>query len=595
MKKILTMLVVLVMSLSSVSLFAEDAPQTPQTPQPPVEEPAGFSEFYIEKMHSTLLTSGIDEPLIFDLANRNYETAYKVMVSVSGEGDAAKFFSISDNDRDYYYIDTFYTKHRVSTTLRIAPNTPDGQYKLNIKVSFLNKDNVAKETTLTQTVYVKSQIFSLPYVKNVTFDKDAIGKDNKAKMIVTIVNPTDKPIENISVGLNSDAKTSFSLYENFKPATILEIPAKDEAKVEFSVYLASGMSTGNYPVSFDMSFRENNDIVKAYTEAVFVQVNRTADADGDKALASTPRIIVENYSTDIEQIKAGQPFTLKFTLKNTSTSTAVKNMKITVSSSISSSTGTTQGTGGEVFFAAEGSNSFFVNSLGSNATVENEIKLMTKQDVEPGVYQVELSLDYEDQNQKQYQTKETIAFPVVQEQRLDVLGLNIPTDAMAGEIIPVNFQYINKGKSTIYNFSIALEGNFTLDGGDFYVGNLQAGYNDYFDNSIIPTGEGEQKGAIVLKYEDSQGNAQEKREEFTINISAMPDMGGDMMFDENGNPITPDGNIDAMKPIDTNKKGMGVLGWIIVVAVVGGGTVVTIVIIKKKRKAKLVGADNEEN
>ncbi|MEG0895419.1 MAG: hypothetical protein RSE93_06855, partial [Oscillospiraceae bacterium] len=441
MKKILTMLVVLVMSLSSVSLFAED----PIIPPPQEEKPAGFSEFYIEKMHSTLLTSGIDEPLIFDLANRNYEMAKKVMISVSGEGDAANFFSISDNDKDYYYIDTFYSKHRVSTNLRIAPNTPDGQYKLNIKISFLNKDDVAKDVTITQTVYVKGQIFSLPYVKNVSFDKDAIGKDNKAKMIVTIVNPTDKAIENISVGLNSDAKTSFSLYENFKPSTILEIPAKDEAKVEFSVYLASGMATGNYPVSFDLSFRENNDIVKAYTEAVFVQVNRTADADGDKAAASTPRIIVGNYSTDVEQIKAGQPFTLKFTLKNTSTATAVKNMKITVSSSMSSGTGATQGTGGEVFFAAEGSNSFYVSALGAGATTEHEIKLMTKQDVEPGVYQVELGLDYEDNNQKQFQTKETIAFPVVQEQRLDVIGLNVPTDAMLGDFIPVNFQYINKG------------------------------------------------------------------------------------------------------------------------------------------------------
>ncbi|MEG0895166.1 MAG: hypothetical protein RSE93_05580, partial [Oscillospiraceae bacterium] len=131
-----------------------------------------------------------------------------------------------------------------------------------------------------------------------------------------------------------------------------------------------------------------------------------------------------------------------------------------------------------------------------------------------------------------------------------------------------------------------LEGDFTLDGGDFYVGNLQAGYNDYFENSIIPTGEGEQKGAIVLKYEDSQGNLQEKRQEFTINVMPMPEVNPDDMMG---------GDIGAMGPDMQVKKGMPIWAWIVISGVGIAVIIVAIVIIKKKRKAKLVGADNEED
>lgn len=294
---------------------------------------------------------------------------------------------------------------------------------------------------------------------------------------------------------------------------------------------------------------------------------------------SVPRIIVSKYEIDVEEIKAGKSFTLDFTLQNTSSSASVSNIKVVVDSAESSSPNG-GGSSGAIFFPAQGSNSFFIDSIGPKKTASNKIKLMTKQDIEPGVYPVKIRIEYDSNGVAQTPTEENISFPVSQEQRLDITGFTPPMDGMVGMPIPISFQYINKGKAIIYNFSIDIEGAFSLDGGDVYIGNLSAGYNDYFETSIIPNMEGEQKGALVFKYEDSQGNPKEQRTEFMVNV-----MGGEM-----GIPGTDVGiGIDPIEgiSIDPVKKGSAIFFVIVVIVVVlAGAGVGAFFIIRKKCKAK---------
>ena len=222
---------------------------------------------------------------------------------------------------------------------------------------------------------------------------------------------------------------------------------------------------------------------------------------------------------------------------------------------------------------------------------------MASQDVEPGVYAVSLTIDYEGGTGGPWNAKEEISFPVSQQQRLDIQGFIPPTDGALGSPIPIQFQYINKGKATIYNFSVSVEGNFTMDGGDTYIGNLTAGFNDYFDSSLIATAEGTQKGAIVLKYEDSQGNEKTEKKEFTVNVMPMDQMtgmigGADGMIDpETGLPLDP----ATGKPM---KQGGGILPIILWsaggVIVIGGG-LAGFFIIRKKRKAKKELVEDEED
>lgn len=575
-------------TMMGVSVFADNNSSVPQNPPTtPEPEAAGHASLFVKNIDLPFFTQGVNNIFTFEVGNNNRHTAKNVKITAEGTGDYVDKFTIVQGSNAYYARDYMYSTQRVETFLKIDASVPDGVYKINIKFNYKTMDDVdSPAVTESCIVYVSGSSNSKPYVKSVSFDKTEIGKDNKAKMIVELVNPTLDRFDGAKLALRNGESKDFTLYENFLPQYIPALEPKSTTKVEFSTYVAPAVVTGNYPVSFDLSFTDKDLIVHSYACPVFVQVKRTADADGGKD-GSIPRIIIKSYTTDTKDIKAGKSFVLDFTLENTS-NVAVGNMKVTVGSeNVAGSDGKNTSA---IFFPAEGSNSFFIQNLGAKKTVSKQIKLMAKQDVEPGVYPVVLDLEYEDASAKQFKSQENIAFNVSQEQRLEIVGLNIPTNMSAGMSTPVNFQYINKGKSTINNVTIAVEGDFSLEGGDMYIGNLTAGYNDYFDGMIMPSGEGSLKGSLVLKFEDSQGNPKEVRNDFTAEVMAM-DMGnmGGMDGGMGGNISNiPDGmEIDPktgeLVPI---KKGLPL--WIIIGIVVAVLAVAAVVflIIRKKLKAK---------
>lgn len=600
MKKIVSLIVgISVLTMTMLSAFPVTVSATGDTSsRPPAvdNEDLGVRapELYVYSVETRIVSAGEAYPFNFVVGNRTGYIADKVRISIEGDGDKASLFRFEEG-AGYIEANLGYENKSISTRLKVSPQVKDGSYKLNFKFSYVDYDNNKVERTDSCMIYVQSRNENAPYIKGTSFDKKEIGKENKAKMSVNLYNPTAYPLTDFRISLNSADSKEFTLYENFQPVTVTTIAPGATKNIVFSTYVASTVMSGNYPVKFDISYRDNDGGIVAYSEVVYIQVKRTADAEGgDKDTTGTPRIIVAKYSTDVEEIKAGQTFTLDFTLQNTSSTTPVKNMKVVLGSVQTSPTG--QGntsTGGDVFFPAAGSNSFFIETLGTKQTSSNQIKLMARKDVEPGVYQVTLDLDYEDSNGKAFKSEENIAFSVAQELRLDMNGFNVPSTSSFGMSIPINFQYINKGKSTISNFSINIEGDFTLDGGDAYIGNLTAGYNDYYDGMIMPKGEGEQKGALVLKYEDANGNAKEQKKEFTCNIMPMSEGDGSINIGGGKPGMVPGGQLPDGMMIDpvtgelVPKTGGFPWVWVIIggVVVIGGG-LITFLVIKKKRKAK---------
>ncbi|MFZ2537613.1 MAG: hypothetical protein WAX04_01770 [Oscillospiraceae bacterium] len=471
--------------------------------------------------------------------------------------------------------------------IQISPSLADGTYPVSVIFNYTRNGTPYTKTDKINLV-VQGKSTTALYVKSANFAKAQIGKDNKSNLAVNIMNPTISAVSNVKVSFNTTASKGFSLYDNARSVTIPSIGSRASGTANFGVYVDSTVATGNYPLTIDMSYKDGTGTVVASNEVVYVQVTRTADAGAD-GKGSTPRIIVSKYSTDVKEIKAGQSFTLDFTLQNTSATVAVTNIKVVMGSVTTTGTGTGAGAqaGGAVFFAAEGSNSFFISKIESQGTATNKIKLMARQDVEPGVYPVLLKLDYEDAAGVAVpSSEEQISFAVTQEQRLDVQALTMPADAMMGSGIPLNFQYINKGKATIYNLSVTVEGDFTVEGGSQYIGNLTAGYNDFFDNVIMPSKEGSLKGEIVLKFENSNGDELEQRTPITCNVAPMME-GGEM-----GQPGM-GGEIEPMP--GQAKGGLSAILWIgipLLVVIVG---VLAFIIIMKKRRAKKVLVEDEED
>lgn len=549
-----------------------------------VEEPAVVS-LAVVNFETRILTPGNSIPFKFQVQNFTAGSPYDMRVRVEGEGEYASKFSL-DTDTGWDTIEEMVAKTRF---LRVSSDLPDGAYTLNFTFAYTLK-GMPMTANDRVTVYVQNTKTNVPYIKSTSFNKTEIGKDNKAKLTAKIVNPMSAYVSDVRVSLDTELSQGFTLYENFQPVTFSSINGNSGTQdATFSVYVASSVSSGNYPIVFNISYKDRDGVINTIKAPVYAEVVRTADAETGDGKGSQPRIIVSNYSIDVDTVEAGKPFELSFTLQNTSASSSVGNIKVTVGSDTVQSNNTT-GSNSAVFFPAEGSNSFFIEAMKPKGVSSHKIKLMANSDVQPGVYPVVLNIVYDSGNET-----ENISFPVSQPQRLDIIGLTIPTDSMGG-MVPITFQYINKGKATINNFTIAAEGDFTLDGGDTYIGNLTAGYNDYFDSSLISNGTGELKGAIVFKYEDSQGEPKEQRTEFTVNVMPMEENMG-MIGGDDPMGMLPEGMVIDPETGMLVEAGGG-FPWAVVIIVgivVIAGGLTTFIIIRKKKKAKKVLVDDEED
>ncbi len=553
-------------------------------PVPIPQEPVVYTDPkpYIYSMDTTVFEAGDVIAVPIKLSTMD-GYASDVRMKLQGPEGKETMFSFYDST-GWIKVGSVNGETDIKPYIQISPSLADGTYPVSVIFSYSDNSGVSYTLTDKINLAVQGKSSRVLYVKSAKFAQAQIGKENKSNLTVNVMNPTVFALSDIKVSFNTTSSKGFSLYDNVRSVTIPSINSQGSSAVTFGVYVDSSVATGNYPLTIDMSYKDATGTVVTSSEVVYAQVTRTADA-GTDGKGSTPRIIVSSYSTDVKEIKAGQEFTLDFTLKNTSATVPVSNIKVVMGSAMTSGTGNQAG--GAVFFPAEGSNSFFISKIASQATATNKIKLMARQDVEPGVYPVLLKLDYEDATGTALSSEEQVSFAVTQEQRLDVQAMTIPTDAMMGGPIPINFQYINKGKATIYNLSVSVEGDFTLEGGSQYIGNLTAGYNDYFDNIIMPSKEGSLKGEIILKFENSNGDELEQRTPISCNVMAMMDGG------EIGKP----GMGGVIEPMPGEAKG-GLLGkilWIGIPLLVVVAGVLAFIIIMKKRKAKKVLVEDEED
>jgi hypothetical protein len=391
-------------------------------------------------------------------------------------------------------------------------------------------------------------------------------------------------------GLSSSA---FTLLGSFGDRNIGRIAPGQTVSLSIPLYAAPELPNGNHPLNTVVTYKDASGEVRTVETMIYLFIKRPQDpnAPGPDSDTSVPRVIISRHSVSEETVTAGNPFELHFTLTNTSRSKDIKNMKVTVTDQ--------EG----IFLPVAGVNSFYVADLWVGDSVDLSINLMPKQDAESKSYQVTIALAYEDEDNTQYNFNEALSIPVVQPQRLEISNITFFGNGMGGA--QLSFQFMNKGRSPLYNLMITIEGPMMLMEGDYFVGNFAAGSIDFFEDDIIPYEFGELSGFIVLQYEDVAGNPMEYRQEITAWIDegggGRPPMNGGWNGGWNGFNGGWNGGWNGENGGFNGESGGGtVLGlvpwlfWTILGIVVTIGAVVTVIVIRKKRRAKELLEDDDE-
>lgn len=349
-------------------------------------------------------------------------------------------------------------------------------------------------------------------------------------------------------------------------------------RVHYSYTVRDNVTTGYYPVVFQIKYLDSDGTEKTVDQTVFIYINGNPELDkkeetGEDANVSVPRIIITGYDTDVDSVKAGESFTLTLHMKNTSKITSVSNLKFTLSSTE------------DAFLPVSGSSTLFVDRIGSQGTVDLTIELSAKSDLPAKPHPITIDIEYEDAEVNPYTSKESISIPVTQELRISVGEVDVmPGGIEVGGQSNIMFAINNLGKSKVYNASVSFVGD-TINGGESFKGNIDSGATSNVDVMVTGIAPTMDEGIVkaVITYENEKGEVFTEEKEFNLFVSEpyIPDPSEwDPSFNEDPDMIGE----------NTGPNWWLIIGGIIVV--VGGG-VATPFIIKKYKKHK-EGLDEDE-
>ena len=293
--------------------------------------------------------------------------------------------------------------------------------------------------------------------------------------------------------------------------------------------------------------------------------------EAPKPAAAAPNLIIDNYSYGGTSVQAGKTFDLSINFMNTSRALAVENIVMSLETA-------------EGISIANSSNTFYFETLKPRHNITQNITLRAtgKGENSSPTIGVNFRYEYIDQNQRMEITRsETIAIPVTQPERFEITEPILPEMQVGMENV-LSFPYVNKGKGTLYNVAVKIEGDVDALQPVQNLGNFESGRSGTIDAIFTTTQEGPTPFKIIVTYEDADGNEKKREFKYEPTVMAMPE------------PELPPEMMDPMDPQlveQPSHNWMWIVGVILIVALGGGFWWFK----KRKKKTNKVSEAEKEN
>ncbi len=397
---------------------------------------------------------------------------------------------------------------------------------------------------------------------------------------VNLANVTVTPVTS-----NIVSEWPFEIETSGYTQTIRDLPGKGNGQSDmdrrreltWSLKTRADALSGYYKLQFNVLYYVGTEVESA-TLTTYVLVKGAPGSGNVEAEGgtSTPRVIVTGFETDPKEVHAGDTFTLTLHLKNTSQRTAVSNMLVNLTAP---SEGIDADSTYAAFLPTSGSNTEYITTIGKGATVDLSIEMTAKADLIQKPYQIDVSMEYEDDDYTSYTSTADVSIPILQEARFELSTPEIlPASITVGNEANVMFSLYNTGKITLYNVKVYFKDD-TVTGGENFLGKIEAGGTGSVDALVTgaaPSTEDEIV-TIVIEYEDEAGKKSTYEQEINLTVTEDMMMDGGMMMDD-------------MYPeeIDYEEEGKGgKTGVVITLVIIALAVIITvIVLIVRARKRK---------
>lgn len=400
-----------------------------------------------------------------------------------------------------------------------------GNYDINMDIVYYDEEGTSYTSTYSYSVSVTNS-FSSGKV-NIAANNVAGTKEVDTSFTVTgkITNNNTEDIKNIT--LSATPNDSASIVPTSSNTIIITNLAKGETRdFEFSFKANKTAVSQNYVIEIKSSYKYASGDTEALENIAYSSVNiyntkleEEEDETADDEKKSVPKIIISDYSIEPEVVYAGTPFKLTFDLLNTSSDRSVKNIKAALV------VNTEETETGNVFTPVNGSNSIYIDSIGAGSTVQKYIELQPDYNATAKNYDINIAIEYEDEDNNAYTQNEIVGVKVNQVVKLEYSDIISPDFMAMGDYGSVSFQFYNTGKVPLNNLRMKVIpenlDNFDVSESETFFGRFEIGSSEYFDGQFSSTGMGEagtQNLKVLITYEDENGLYIEETKDFTVEL-----------------------------------------------------------------------------
>lgn len=334
-------------------------------------------------------------------------------------------------------------------------------------------------------------------------------------------------VKNIKVSAAGLSSAGFEPINSEPYQYISEIKAGKKQKVELTLKVGENIPEGLNSLNIQYTYdAEGAYGITTETENVTLYILDVQNPEESELTVSRPKLMVSNFYTDLEEVKAGSVFDFTFELLNTNDSIDAKNIKVTVSGA--------SGT----FSVTSGGNSFFVSEIKAGAVEPITINLKASAAVTTGAYPISIKIEYEYDGMVATATysgevvEEEILLQVKENLRPSVENVYVGSwsTPTVNQSTTMSFEFYNMGKSVLNNTFVTIEGDFMLANGSnsYYIGNISAGMPEYVEFDVVPLIEGDATGTMIIHMEDSNGDEVTMEKEFSAYVM------GETSWDDSG-------------------------------------------------------------
>lgn len=520
-----------------------------------------------------IISPGQNVELNILFENKGTLDAKDISIRLEGLNNKEGFYIGSGSDLGYVKRVPGNAVSGINFDLKAANNIKRGSHELEVVFKYGEFEEKQK---IYLTVGGTGSYDSNLLIENLNYPTSAIVPNKNFELTFDLKNNSDSDAVNVIV--RPESSDPAIVPKSTSIVKINSIPAGESESLTFLFSPTEDAISRNYPINIIVEYEDefNQDEEYKHTVNQYVGmnvVNKSKDGDSTKG---KPKLIIDKYSFEPQLVKAGENFKMNLSFYNTNSTKTVKNIKIFLTAEPGSNDSENKGNT-SAFTPVDSSNTFYIDSIPPKGRVHKTITMFAIPDAIAKTHTITANFEYEDNDGNELKDIELIGVPVVQQSKLDVGEINFYPETFVGQSSPISLEFYNTGKVTLYNTMVKLEGDFQTENGQYYVGNFSSGSSDFFEGYVIPNEVGELDGAVVFTYEDSTGQKQEVRKEFSLNVMDMP-----MMEDDFGGEFPPmeeeQGGI---------LKSKGFWGFIIaVIAIVAG-----IVIYRKRKKQKELSLD----